>query len=853
MNLDIALDAEALIESIENRVGVPCIPGSFGLGGGSGSLMFDHLEVSAVELIRDDEEIEIRREDGSPRTVDGHRISVRIDFRIHLADRSEVIAGGLDGAATTIPLELSASYDFVPELVVDDDGEVIEARLRAVFVSKSVSLPDLTLDQIVDEALERAGASAPIELGPLAAALDTDVRIRNFGITADAGINRIVMRLEIGAVDPSPVQAWRRFFDNPPNILGGRELAIRIDARLLVQVAEDRTREAIASSSELELLDGPVAVWLPDRPGLFVTTYIDAEQVCPNLDDISLDLAATATFSIESTADEARFQTSTRFTWDVNDADVAACVLALTGPFFWGVAFGPILDRVIAVVAGAIYADNFAPDSTLFAQDDCEVISSDDDHVLQTCRRPFEFTNDLLGTFLPDEILGVVEGLIVRGDRAPLGVAPIQPPGGPITVTPLGWETKLNCNTHGVDVDDVGQVRFRFPVCSVEVLTTDEVTGAPGVRPQPLPFFVVSQDSTTNTLAVGTTSSNAIIDAYYAAPYPCQLLVCTGAGPRFIDLGTMPAMPAPPNPVDVIEAVARLCLRAYDRFWRFRHDVEWLVDPAPDTEVLHDWEVVVLGLHELDAVEMVVGDRVVSRAGANSQGVARIRTVLPPAGGGVALRRVAGADAREPGQLDPARHRLVIAQRLLSLRTTLGLAGNCIEVTSFRGVAGRQLAVVTNAGLEVYGSDPVRTFVKRASIAARGLRGVVPVRDGILAYGRDGVRRFEAQKDGHVIPVGSFRDVDVTAIEAQGNVIVACCGDQYVPLSRAVGGSARFPIAARRLRPSVEPAADRGADWLGEALPVGPFLVHLDRERRHLRVYERGRTRLMTQPFERPA
>ena len=151
----------------------------------------------------------------------------------------------------------------------------------------------------------------------------------------------------------------------------------------------------------------------------------------------------------------------------------------------------------------------------------------------------------------------------------------------------------------------------------------------------------------------------------------------------------------------------------------------------------------------------------------------------------------------------------MIGQTLLTLRGTLGLAGKCIDVTSFRGARGHQLAVVTDVGLEIYASDPVRAFVKSTSIASSGLRGVTAVRGGIMVHGRDGIRRFD-------------RDLHATAIETDGDAT---------------------------LRASLP---DANGDWLTQTLRAGRWLVHVDPQRRHLRVYQRGRTRVVTQPFERP-
>jgi hypothetical protein len=89
-------------------------------------------------------------------------------------------------------------------------------------------------------------------------------------------------------------------------------------------------------------------------------------------------------------------------------------------------------------------------------------------------------------------------------------------------------------------------------------------------------------------------------NAYYAQPYPCDVLVTTTGGTRLVRLAPPPVLAAQ----DITRLTAELLARVADceqlvSPWFHEHkgyDPHWSVDPAFFTDVTHLWQVEVSGL-----------------------------------------------------------------------------------------------------------------------------------------------------------------------------------------------------------------------------------------------------------------
>jgi hypothetical protein len=762
---------------------------------------FDNPSIRPVTV-----SVPVRLADGTTVTTAGHRVRLTVTTHVFLATLDDVRTAGVGGAQTLNEIPFDIQFDLSGELQIDSNGMVTGAGVRTTYVSKDIDIPNAELDARVETRLAAEDQFGEIDLGAISEALGRNLAILNVGVALTADASAVVIRVEIDSISPNPVTAWSTFFAAPPNLLGGRSWAVLIDKLLMTSVAEERFATGLAESATPVIVDGalttpsiavletPNATWpgAAQVPAVLMTAYIDVIDACPNELNIGAELFVSSVFSLVNGPEGNQLQTDIVVSWNLIDSDVLLCgitsglFVAPVSTLFGGgagmsFAIGAFIGTTASIVGIAIAGDLYEPDSGIFLSQDpeeCVLVTSDEDHAELRCLNPLNFPdNPLIGPMNPNELLGHARGLLLRGTV----VLPTATKHLTATITPLGWDRRLNCGTRNLDTTQLGSIELMS-------LGSGPLTVCRRAFEQNDGYF---EFATPNTLRIATNA--ALQAAYTLAPYPCRVMVWTTQGVRFFDLGIMPAPPAPPAPEERIAAVLRNCIKAHDQFWRGRFNPKWRIDPPPDAEVLHHWEVSVTGLLEGDRLELLGrdGGTFASVRGTRA-GAARATAMTEPAEGELVIARRAG-HARDV-KLDPDIHRLAITQRLLVLERQMGFAGKAREIVAYRGAGNNQIAVLTNACLHAWTERSNGAVAATLHLMDSDITHIAAIDGGVAAVRSDGVLFLRPGEDGRLNVVSRFAASGIADITTVGDALVLLTSDRLSVLDRQFRLRAEMPF-----------------------------------------------------------
>ncbi len=844
MNIDIAVVAETATAAIRNRLNAIPICIAQEIDGIFAGLVFDHVEFEPPVITRVSEKVSIQYADGYWADVDGHHVRLYIPMKIYLVTRQELRTAGIAGAQSPIVLSLNLWYDLVGQLQWDND-EVIGAGIRTKYLGKSTELPDASLDAQVEATLKDAETFIPIDLGPLASALKKQqIHIYNIGVATPPDEGSIAIRIEVESRGFDPLADWSAFFTWPPDILGNRQWAILIDAGLLTSMAEAQFGAGLAKSSQLEVLEAPSALWLGfmGAPGMEITAYVDAVEACPNGLDIGVELTMLNLISLVSGPEKKQLQFSVTVSWNLIDSDVLLCGITMgtfsatlgavlggaAGPI--GAAVGAVIGMVISIVGFAAGADIYEPETDSFQQQGCEEVYSDDDHVVLKCMQPFDLgSNELTGLLNPDELLGHPNGLLLRGSAT----VPALKKKLIVHVTPMGWDSHLNCGTRNVETTHTGSVGLTaFGAGNLEVCHLEIVDDKLAINGQPGYFMIetIHRDLRNRILRINT--NNALQEAYSADPYPCHIMVRTSHGARFLDLGVQPPPPPPPpDPHKWKFEILRECLEATEKFSQgIRLNPKWRIDPPPDKEIVQHWEVVAVGLEPGDTLELLdSADHVLASVPVWAGGVARAQAVVTLQQGQLSIVRKISAGSASRTKFNPDLHRLAITQRLLVLERRVALSGIAREMVLFQGAGLRQLAVLTDTGVHVWAPRSLGTIGATLHLLDDEISYICGLEGGVAVFGSDSLRYLEARNDGqlHITTRPALRNIiDVTVV---GRSVAILTRDRLFLLDGRLKVKAEVPM---RGAIGVGTVAGRLAVRLGQGESVSIYEVTHQQELR---------------------
>jgi hypothetical protein len=197
MIIEIQIRAELLRRIVRNRFlgRVICIPEL----PGPGKQVVDHLDFGQATLAREVADMPVRLSDGTMSMVSGHRVRLTQPVTVHVATHAQIIAGGAQGPQT---------------------------------FSQSLQIEQIT----------------PLDLGPLADALETTVTPGNVGVATDTAGTRVAIRLELTPVAGNPNATWAGFYSSVSDRLMGRDWSVFIDGGIITQT--------IGTQFESQMSDG---------------------------------------------------------------------------------------------------------------------------------------------------------------------------------------------------------------------------------------------------------------------------------------------------------------------------------------------------------------------------------------------------------------------------------------------------------------------------------------------------------------------------------------------------------------------------------------------------------------------
>ena len=351
-----------------------------------------------------------------------------------------------------------------------------------------------------------------------------------------------------------------------------------------------------------------------------------------------------------------------------------------------------------------------------------------------------------------------------------------------------------------------------------------------GVTPinDPLGTFPASGVRQSETQANATITINPPVPspAYYAAPYPCDLLVRTSAGVRLVRI--------PPPPPLTQEGVRRLraemlvklgnCLQLVAPWWSFPHGYNplWSVDPPDVMQTLHLWEVDINGLADGEMVSLVAAGQPLTIQRPHGDAT-KLSALITPAAlsagmpelsimrGRPQLLRVTahgGSDGQErdarhlhwDDHLDPEkplpgvnRQGITVRQTLITRVGRIALGQQCRHVRAAR-LAGRLCAIVVmdDGAVAVDLTNPA-TPQPCAHWSMRGLRGAEPWEDGLVLFGAEGLLLIDADGNSEAVaPECHDREVLSVAVSRRELYVAHC--DEVAVISRRFAQRSAVPI-----------------------------------------------------------
>lgn len=537
--LEFQLDQVPLLGMIRNefkfRARMLCI-GEFtvDLDDQPATLVLDHIEVpTGGGLRRSQSTTVVPIAPGG--TVSVNLVEVTIPFQVFLKTK----ACAEDPACAPDDYEVAGlQYTLVLSLTVDQGSLClsfvgVEPGLGPPLPADVLALMQGAVDQIC----------APFDLTPLQDLLKTSVSIKNAGVSADSDLTRIAFRLEFNEFASPPADslaAWQAFFDGQigPHI-AGKDWSLLIGHKLFTESVISRFATSLEKKKDKFELDDDTpmsAEW--SAGGAFGSGHVQVtfsgqlhDSPCPN--DIGIHPVTVDIDLHVDSASPAVIQSEGVITWNAVDSDVELC------SFVYGVGFSVISPWItVAVMAlGAIIAGGEEPDQEdLDLPSECTAKSDTEFHCGQDVSLPvLQF--GLQGALLHLQTLsGSSDGPLLGGS---VGWFPYTP--GPllsVTTSPIElgiFSDNSSCSSLHIGYGGgVSLLGYPGSICAVTVSELDD----------PLHVFTVNPKNSVLPADVEVRFADGVdvlapdfLQEYWdwqPAPYPCKLLVRTGAGARAI-------------------------------------------------------------------------------------------------------------------------------------------------------------------------------------------------------------------------------------------------------------------------------------------------------------------------------
>ena len=431
----------------------------------------------------------------------------------------------------------------------------------------------------------------------------------NTGMSIDANFSRLSFRQEAGGGAPGDPANWQQYFDgNFPDRLQGAAFAVYLDNNVLQEITSEKIYDGlIKNPTQFTLVSGVGSTYSNNAGTPTITSNFGGNvdtPICTIYTDVQLVSTLSVTTPNNLTSDG-------HISWNAHTGACEVTAAILGGAIGFGVdLIMPWLTSLINPITGAVAGlatvlylkGTKQPD--LPPQQDCTPVSSTE----MICTQTFKQFSNPLGSLSFDAITAFDDGISLQGK---LAVIPVGTAKADFAITdPLLWAApSIPCGQLGPQsIQAVEQNPQAYAQLTASISITAD-TLAPVyifyVNPKPGsdPLNLLSGHYT-----VGGTQAPATITidipypgaAYYAAPYPIQLLVATSGGIELVSLGNIPELSQ--GYIDGMLAglgaqVDRCNEKVVNQFQYYRKYVmRWAIDPYQGQRVFHSYTVAMRGL-----------------------------------------------------------------------------------------------------------------------------------------------------------------------------------------------------------------------------------------------------------------
>lgn len=492
----------------------------------------------------------------------GHPLQVVVPAQVFLKpvatanDPSVPQSGGMIAQSVSLFLDLSASSSGgVDQLCATPSA--IEPALPGVLaaIQSQVGTPCF-----------------PMKLGGLDAVLDGKATRTAVGVSANAALDTLAIRLEFDHPTPD-LATWKAFIDQgalsaAPANLG---FAAIFDEGLLSRVMKKRFEENLTDPAMTVESPGLSASFpLPGVPDLHIG--FDAQlsvPICVNTigaHPVSIDMF----FGLSPGGDAVTVNGSVD--WDLVDSDVFLCGLLLGGG-------DPAVIAAVAIVAGQLGG---IPGKSLPTQ--CQKI----DDKSFSCAFPVSLPSlEAGGASLQHTELAATSltsfagGLVIGGTSTLLGT-PTAPPQVTIDDTDIAYGIYGGCNSLHIGTEGTFSASGKGTVCNAPMAIAGDLLGVFGISG----LSGLTSAPWSRTVKFGEYLSAAQLQSYFAQPYAAKVTVLTSGGTRTVALGPAVAPSAQEQFATGIGLVAAKasCMKLETGWFGIpgKFDPHWLVDPPID-------------------------------------------------------------------------------------------------------------------------------------------------------------------------------------------------------------------------------------------------------------------------------
>jgi hypothetical protein len=718
--------------------------------------------------------------DAPGESVEGFQTQIAQDVTVHVTTMSDIMAHPNQSPATIVKVSgtLIFDLDFFPSPV---DDCITQLRFKSFEPGPLPPIPapwQTTAAKVLDLINTELHARIPSKSVPagLSSLTTLFAKFENAGVSVDGNLQRICFRAQIGGSHPGVKYQWMFFYQgNFPDRLGNSNWSMHIDKGLITEFIKAKINQAIAEADVDHLTtfpgcnysnDGGKAVFVLD----VLAIYDLPGPIDPSADPkLRLEIGVSANNTVRLRADY---------------SDIVRLIHSIDLVEFLVPALSNTIEGFVQIAIDAALAEVNKKENAPY----CKKIST----TMVECTQFVQMPPVTAGTLsIMTTLLAQDDGIAFAGTMQSADLTPA-------VISTRVREFKSQVPTISCSSASIALVAaFMDSASGFRILNAAGIVDSSGTSPLFLCGWNIVQGSDVqgayppSCVAVdagpaGVSFSITIpipSDAFYANPYPLLLLVRTTAGTRLLKIAPPPKV----TKADLDRLAADLlvkignCEQLVSPWFRehLGYNPAWSVDPPPESEVAHLWQVEITGLQRSESAFLLdsQGKELVRAAGRLNEPVTMSALLAPAGAKELTLMRGSGAQplALEVSRMEMDRG-IQVGQQLMEQVGSIALGETCrsLYVTNF--LEGHCVIAVLQNSIRAYDfTNPLRpSFVRSWKIS--DVKGVLDWQGALLHYGDNGFGWID--RDGGEQPHSSGCCVNpILNAAVRGRVLYAITGE----------------------------------------------------------------------------